>query len=52
VRAVVPVTDAEAQSVDLDSLHSLGRGRRHLETVWPSDAPEVTVQWSNDGLSY
>lgn len=55
-RRVVPVTPAEAAALaDLGEdvaagLGALGRGRRHLATDWPSDAPEMTVYWTSVGF--
>ena len=52
-RQIVPVSEAEAQAIarggehlDLDWLGSLGRGRRHLRTYWPTGHPTEIVLWS------
>ncbi|MEU8510394.1 hypothetical protein AB0C76_02235 [Kitasatospora sp. NPDC048722] len=51
-QTVLPVTDAEAADLMEGRLTphqagALGRGRRHLQSDWPSDAGEPTVYWSS-----
>jgi hypothetical protein len=54
---VVPVRPDEAaaltrqgERVDPGRLGALGRGRRHLRTDWPSDAPRMTIYWATGGF--
>lgn len=49
---VLPLTPDEAAGLARGDtrgpggLGALGRGRRHLRTDWPSDAPRMTVYWA------
>ncbi|MFF3067807.1 hypothetical protein ACFVSN_03305 [Kitasatospora sp. NPDC057904] len=50
-RTVLPITDAEAADLMEGRLTphqagALGRGRRYLQSDWPSDADEPSVYWS------
>jgi hypothetical protein len=52
-RQIVPVSATEAETVG--ELHhrvlaALGLDRRHLETDWPTAAPDATVKWSTGKL--
>jgi hypothetical protein len=49
-RSVVPLTEVEAQTLETESLVSLGGNRRHLVTDWPTDAPNATIAWSTGGI--
>jgi len=47
------VTGAEAEAagtLDYPSLAALGLGRRYLETDWPPDAADSSVEWSTGEL--
>ncbi|MFD8141706.1 hypothetical protein [Streptomyces sp. NPDC059708] len=51
-RTVLPITDAEADDLVAGRLSphgigSLGQGRRHLQSDWPSGAEEPSVYWDS-----
>ena len=49
-RSVIPLTEHEAETLETESLASLGRDRRYLVTDWPTEAPRPTIAWSTGGL--
>jgi hypothetical protein len=52
-REIVPVSGAEAEAAVMlhsPSLAALGLDRRYLETDWPTDAADPSVEWSTGEL--
>ena len=52
-REIVPVSGTEAEAAprpDYPSLAALGLDRRYLETDWPTDAADASVEWSTGEL--
>jgi hypothetical protein len=52
-REIVPVSGAEAEAagtLDYPSLAALGLDRRYLETDWPTDSADSSVEWSTGEL--
>ena len=52
-REIVPVSGVEAEAagtLDYPSLAALGLGRRYLETEWPTDSADASVEWSTGEL--